>query len=238
MNKKIKQSEIIWWQIFCVLILQFAFLSIIYAHPMPNTEIIVSLNDSSVQLEIKIPVPELLLAFSQNEQITAENLMTDSRGFIENYFREHLKILSNNGIEQTYEIKSLAMAKNTDEFVGEYQELDLKVEMPVREGFNPHDFVLKYDAVIHQVANHFALVKVISDSQEKTLEIGAIRYDFPLNKVPPLIVKIADKGKLHGFWNMVSTGMNRNLFLVFLLIISPLVGKWLFSWLIRKSKNF
>lgn len=225
------------------------------AHPMPNSEIGVGLNDTSVQLKIKIPVPELLLAFPKNEPITAENLLNDSRGFTENYFKEHLKIFSKDDIEQSYDIKSLAIVKSSDEFVGEYQELDLKIEMPVREGFNPYNFVLKYDAVIHQVPNHFALVKITSDfnngiiSEEKAVEIGAIRYDFPLQKVPPFFVNTANSGKLNGFLNMVALGMNHILrgfdhilFLLMLLIISPLAVKdrsWtLFQGLGYTAKRF
>ena len=240
----------------CFFILQFVgCLSIIHAHPMPNTEIGIGLDDASVRLEVKIPVPELLLAFPKSEPITAENLLTDSRGFVENYFREHLKILSKDGVEQPYDIKSLAIAKSTDEFVGEYQEFVLRIETRVREGFTPHDFVLQYDAVIHQVPNHFALVKITSDfnngitGEEKAVEVGAIRYDFPTQKVPPFVIGTANKGKLNGLLNMVAVGMNHILrgfdhilFLLTLLIISPLAvsdGKWtLFQGLGYTVKRF
>jgi HupE / UreJ protein len=240
MHKKIKLFEGNVSRIICVFFLQFiCFLSNIYAHPMPNTDIAVRLDNSSIEFEIKIPVPELLLALPQNEQITDEK-----------YFREHIKILSKDSVRQPYNITSLEIATNTDEFVGDYQELNLVLEIAVNKGFNPRDFLLEYDAVIHQVPNHFALVKITSDfnngilSEEKALYVGAVRYDFQSQKVPLFVVNVADNRKLNGFYNMVMLGMNHILmgfdhvlFLLTLLIVSPLAVKDR-SWTLFQGNSY
>jgi hypothetical protein len=216
------------------LVLLFLYVANIYAHPMPNSEISIRLDETIITLEIKLPVPELVLALPKTVEVTDKN--------IESYFREHLKILSKDGVSQDYKIASLKIEKSVDEFVGEYRELNLLVEVDVNAEFNPRDFRLEYDAVIHQVPNHFAIVKITQDfnngilSEEKAVAVGVIRYDFANNKVPPIAVTADDSGIFKGFYNMVALGMHHILvgidhilFLLTLLIVAPIAvqdGKW------------
>lgn len=212
------------------------------AHPMPNTDIAIRLDESVVSLEIRIPVLEFVLAFPKSEDVTSDNLLTVSREKVAAYFKQHLKILSKSGVAEDYDITSLSIASNSDEFVGDYQELRLTAEVPVRDGFNPHDFWLDYDAVIHQVPNHFALVKITQDfnngvfAEDRAVAVGAIRYDFSSQHVPPLEVTATGGGILKGFYSMVALGMqhiragtDHILFLLTLLVVAPLAvkdGEW------------
>ena len=209
---------------------------------MPNTDIAVRLDESRVALEIKIPVPDFVLGFPKSEDVTPENLLVQSREKVEAYFKRHLKILSKSGAAQDYNITSLSVDGNTDEFVGDYQELIAEFAVPVRDDFNPHDFFLAYDAVIHQVPNHFALVRITQDfnngvfADDKAMPIGVISYDFSNNSVPPLAVNRTNGGIFKGFRAMVTLGMrhiwvglDHILFLLTLLIVAPLAvknGKW------------
>ena len=69
--------------------------------------------------------------------------------------------------------------------------------MPGRTGFDPRRFSLRYDAVIHQVPNHFALVFLDRDfdtgriTDDEPVEVGVIRYDFRRNTTPPFDVTLA-----------------------------------------------
>ena len=168
--------------------------SIVQAHPMPNTDIAIRLNESQIALEIKIPAPEFVLGFPKSEAVTGENLLSESREKVEAYFKRHLKILSESGVAQDYNIASLTVDTNADEFVGVYQELIAKFEVPVRGSFNPRDFLLAYDGVIHQVPNHFAVVRVTQNfnneifSETNAVTAGVIYYDFSSNTISPLEV--------------------------------------------------
>lgn len=211
---------------------------VVQAHPMPNTDIAIRLGASVVTLEIRIPVPELVLAFPASARVTAENLLSDSRGVVEAYFKNHIRILSKSGVAQGYNITSLTVATSTNEFVGSYQELLLVVEVPASEGFDPREFLLEYDAVIHQVPNHFAFAKITQDfnngvfDEGGAVSVGTIRYDFASGRVPPLKVTTTDGALLNGFYSMVVLGMHHILvgldhilFLLTLLIVAPLAVK-------------
>ncbi len=104
---------------------------------MPNTDVAIRLDESRVALEIRTPVPELVLALPESAQKKPDALLSDSRGIVEAYFKDHLKILSSGGAAQTYNITSLTISNTNDEFVGDYQELLLTIEVPVQNGFNP-----------------------------------------------------------------------------------------------------
>jgi hypothetical protein len=212
------------------------------AHPMPNTDIALRLDETVIKIEIKIPVLEFVLAFTTEENLTPENLLSDSREKVKAYFGQHLHILFKSGAAQDYSIDSLNTDSSSDEFVGDYQELIANFEVPVRGDFNPRDFVLAYDGVIHQVPNHFALVKITQDfdrgifDESKAVTVGAIRYDFTTNSVPPLAINVTGGGIFKGFYSMVGLGMehirsgtDHILFLLTLLIVAPLAirdGKW------------
>ena len=228
--------------LFSILLLCLAGCLIVQAHPMPNTDISVRLDESKVTLEIKIPVPEFVLGFPKSEGVTTENLLVESCEKVEAYFRLHLQILSRSGVAQDYSITSLSVDGNTDEFVGDYQELIAEFAVPVRDDFNPRDFFLAYDAVINQVPNHFAIVKITQDfnngvfAEDKAMTVGVIRYDFSNNSVPPLSINSTSGGIFKGFRAMVALGMrhiwvglDHVLFLLTLLIVAPLAvknGKW------------
>lgn len=205
---------------------------------MPNTDIAIRLDEAVVSLEVRIPVLEFVLGFPKSEGVTPDNLLTGSREKVVAYFKQHLKIFSKSGAAQDYDITSLGVAPSSDEFVGDYQELRLTADVPVGDGFNPRDFWLDYDAVIHQVPDHFALVKITQDfnngvfGEDKAVTVGAIRYDFSSERVPPLAVNATGGGVLKGFYSMAALGMqhirggtDHILFLLTLLVVAPLAVK-------------
>jgi hypothetical protein len=84
---------------------------------------------------------------------------------------------------------------------------------------------LHYDAVIHQVPNHFALVFL----HDQRVPVGVIRYDFRHDSTPPFEVTLASGNAWRGLlaavalgFHHVSSGLDHLLFLASLLIVSPL----------------
>lgn len=225
----------------CVLIGMSAALRL-SAHPLPNTEIVVSLNDGGVRLDIALPVPELRLALPASFPNDGNLLGESQQRALRAYFHEHLSLVSRNGTPQPHVAESISVSQSVDANVGQYQELRVRVWAPATEQFNPRDFTLAYDAIIHQVPNHFAIVKVAHDFRggvlagERAADIGMIRYDFARNEVGPLHISAAPAGLWSGFrsairlgFHHVATGLDHVLFLATLLVVAPLRvadGRW------------
>lgn len=206
-----------------------------WAHPMPNTVILVSLDDAGLTLDIAVPMPELLLALPSSFAKDAELLGGPQQPLLASYFRTHLAILSSDGTAQRFAIESFDLSSAADDGVGRYQELRLRVRVPGTQTFNPRNFTLAYDAVIHQVPNHYALVQVSQDFRtgllpsERATELGVIRLDFARNKTAPLPIAVAPGSLWRGLrstvvlgFHHVAAGLDHVLFLATLLVVAPL----------------
>jgi HupE / UreJ protein len=214
----------------------------VWAHPMPNTVIAVSLGDEGARLDIAVPIPELRLALPSTRAKTADLLIEPYRSAVIDYFLHHCVVRSVEAVAQPVVAQALRIDETRDDNVGLYQELRLRLWVAATPTFNPRSFTLAYDAVIHQVPNHFAVVQVVRDFRAGVLqatesgEMGIIRYDFAHEVTPPLTVA-AQPGSLWrgvratialGFHH-VATGFDHLLFLATLLIVAPLRvlnGRW------------
>lgn len=203
-------------------------------HPMPNTAIALRLNDGGVLLQVAIPLPELRLAMQQDwpEQAREDAPPLDA---IAQYVRRHFQLRALSGAAIPYAVQSMTIWDAADENVGAYQEFRASILAPAVNGFDTRHFILEYDAVIHQIPNHFALVEIIQDFRRGVLAgdssriAGVIRFDFARNTTPPLSV---DAGAGHvsegvratialGFRHVLQ-GADHLLFLLTLLIVAPL----------------
>jgi hypothetical protein len=132
-------------------------------------------------------------------------------------------------------IESLTRSEAQNPDVGKYQELRVRIVVPGTAGFDPRRFSLRYDAVIHQVPNHFALVFLDRDfdtgriTDDEPVEVGVIRYDFRRDSTPPFEVTLAPGSAWRGLraavalgFHHVSSGLDHLLFLASLLVVSPL----------------
>jgi hypothetical protein len=212
------------------------------AHPMPNTVIAASLNDTGVSLEIAIPLPELRLALPGSIPRTADLLTEPGRSALIAYLQAHCSVQSRSGPPQPAVVQSLALWEARDDNVGLYQELRAQVFFAAIAGFDPRDFTLAYDAVIHQVPNHFALVQIVRDfrggvlSGDRATDAGVIRFDFARNETPSLLITAAPASLWSGLraaialgFHHVATAFDHVLFLITLLIVAPLRaigGRW------------
>src|SRR6185369_916915 len=157
------------------------------------------------------------------------------RSALTQYFDAHFSVRTASGAAVPHVIQSITrwQAQNLD--VGKYEELRLRITVPSAAGFDAHNFTLHYDAVIHQVPNHFALVYLDRDfhtgriAEDKPVEVGVIRYDFRRDVTPPFEVTLASGSIWRGLvaalslgFHHVLSGVDHLLFLASLLIVSPL----------------
>ena len=212
------------------------------AHPMPNTEISISLGADSAVFDVAVPAPELRLALPQSWARTADLLSEPQRSAVAQYFDAHFSVQAAGGVEVPHVVRSITRWEAHDPNVGSYEELRVRVETPPAPGFDPRNFSLQYSAVIHQVPNHFALVYLNRDfyagriTSQGPVEFGVIRYDFTRDAIPPFEVTMASGSIWRGIWAAVSLGfvhvlggLDHLLFLASLLIVAPLRaqgGRW------------
>ena len=156
-------------------------LSPVSAHPMPNTVIAVSVRDDGVRFDVAVPLSELRLALPGAIAKTADLLAEPQRSAVMAYFAAHGSVQSNGGPAQPVVVHAIAVRETREDNVGVYQELRVQMFAAANAGFDPRDFTLKYDAVIHQVPNHYALVQVVGAG-----DAGVIHFDFARNETASL----------------------------------------------------
>jgi hypothetical protein len=199
------------------------------AHPMPNSIVNLSVLESVIEGEAKVPLYELQSAMG--------NLLFQSSNndkFYQ-YFQQHIVAFSNNIKWQTT-IDSIKLVESIDPIVGKYQEILVYFNLRPPAIQNLRKFTFNYDGVIHQVINHKILVFVHQDwinginGENDAKQIGIIQLDIPSGKIIPLEVSLEKGSLMKGFNNMFKLGMNhiKNgtdhlLFLLVLLFPSMLV---------------
>lgn len=196
----------------------------------------------SLRRSIDLLISDIRLGPGRSGLDLAHEMSLSQRSVVESYFQNHCSVLSKVGVKQLLLMQSVAVWQSSDENVGQYKELRLRLFAPARAGFDPRDFILAYDAVIHQVPNHFALVEITQDFRtgllraEDGTSVGVIRFDFRHNTTPPISVKAAPGNVWRGFQSVialgfrhVTTGIDHVLFLLTLLVVAPLAvagGGW------------
>jgi hypothetical protein len=121
---------------------------------------------------------------------------------------------------------------------GQFYELFVRMVMKPPEGSPVQDFVWFYDAVLHQVVTHSALVAVRYDwgagiidesAQRNSREVGIIAWDIRSNTLSPFVLPPIQRSMWQGFAGMfvlgmehIRLGVDHLLFLIVLLLPAPL----------------
>jgi hypothetical protein len=205
------------------------------AHPYPNSVITISINERRLTLTISVPAPELLHVLTGDAYQNAEAYLAKDPQALSFYLDAHLAVLDKGGAMLPHVTSAVSVAKTSDPDVGEYEEFRFEIEAPVPAGSDARALSLRYDAVIHQIPNHFALVRISQDfrgglvGQASPVELGVIRYDFASKTVPPLAINAGQGSLWTGFKAIVSLGLHHVaggldhiLFLATLLAVAPL----------------
>ncbi len=199
------------------------------AHPMPSSVVALSMRDNFISGEAKIPFMELGNAVG--DQRTANM----NAPFFKNYFMEHIKASSAGNIWKT-QIQNITVATDKDPMIGIYQEVVVHFTLTPPNNRYLHTFTFKYDAVMHRVVTHSALVYVSEDwnngiyDKANAQQIGIIQVDVPTGKLFPLQINLEEGSWWKGFKSMVALGMqhikegtDHLLFLIVLLLPAMLL---------------
>lgn len=206
-----------------------------HAHPMPNSLIVLDIQEYHITAELQLPLMELELAFGKTLSVNAASAIATNKKALEAYLLQHSTPITQSGKVYTVVIETIELQTTENAINGVYQELKVVVAMTPPEGFASRDCVFRYDVILHQVVTHSALVSIRQDWDagilaDNPLEVGVIAWDIRTNTLSPLILN-REKGSLwQGCLRMLRLGMqhiaegtDHLLFLLVLLLPSPLL---------------
>lgn len=210
------------------------------AHPMPTTAVLLDLQATGVAAELQLPLGELQLVFGSQLNLLdhPETLVARSEPTLRAYLLAHIHPVSPDGRPWRVDLQRLEVGATEQTNTGPYQELTAHLWLQPPVGASSHAFTLRYDAIIHQVVTHKALVSIRQDwdngiMAEHPVEVGVIQLDPRDNSISPLQLVPAGGSRWRGFQHMVglglshiSEGTDHLLFLLVLLLPAPLLVRW------------
>lgn len=212
------------------------------AHPMPNSVLLLDIHASTITGELQMPLSELSLAVNEDLLSDPDAALNNRSAQLKAYLIEHIRPLTPEGQPWAVSVDDFALKATEQTATGPYQEVVASLTLTPPAGASPEAFTLYYDAVIHQVVTHSALVSVRQDwanglsGEQPPVEVGAIRINPVDGTIAPLEINRAGGTLWTGFVSMFRLGMSHIrsgtdhlLFLLTLLLSAPVIavsGRW------------
>lgn len=222
----------------------------LFAHPMPNTMMLLDVNSKNIHCELQLPLKELQFALPYDITRNTNTLLKIHEKDLSNYILLHFSIKGESNNNWAIKLNKLEVKTDEQESTGKYQELIAFITITPKEQENPRKFTIYYDGIAHQVMTHKILVAVRQDWENGKIEngnteVGSIMANIDTAKVAPFKVNLAEGNNWKGFKRMVhlgiehiSEGTDHLLFLLVLLLSAPLIAenrKWIKSGSSRYS---
>lgn len=210
-----------------------------HSHPMPNSVLLIDVHSNGVAAELQWPLKELQLIFPEKELDTnTETLITREGTWLDQYLRQHLHVLDDQGHLWSWQIKTKYVTDTAQDATGRFHELVFQLWLQPPAGSSPRRFTIHYDAIMHQLVTHKMLVSIRQDwdggltpEDSADAQLGVLMVNQADGKVPPLIVTLDEGNKWKGFLSMVKLGIahiaegtDHLLFLLVLLLPAPLLA--------------
>jgi hypothetical protein len=225
------------WVRWLLLLVSLGRVSEVAAHPMPNSVVLLTVHAHRMDAAVQIPLTELQPAFGHAVGDSAAHLVARLGPALRAYLTQHIKLQSPDGRFWAVAVGALGVQETQNPMTGPYRELTAQVQLLPPAGADVRQFVLRYDAVIHQVVTHKILVAVRQDwaagqvaDDAEPVQVGVIELDVRNNVIPPLAVNLATGSVWAGFRAMVQLGIrhiaegtDHLLFLLALLLPAPLL---------------
>jgi hypothetical protein len=207
-----------------------------FAHQIPNTIVLLSVHDSDVKAEIKLPLSELGLAMDKDLTTTPKASVQANNQEITDYLINHIHPTTSK-TAWTVKVDGLKVETIESDAVGTYMVATAAVTLRPPAGISTRVFSFDYDAIIKEVPGHIVFVSIKEDwsngviNESDTKQVGIIQADGSSGTIAPLAINLADGGIWKGFGSMVQLGMSHIregtdhlLFLFTLLLPAPLIA--------------
>lgn len=201
------------------------------AHPMPNTLVELTVSPGGLLFELKIPLNEVhaVVFADKNDPIrVAWPVLSD-------YLVRHLKVTGADGRAWPAALSALDTLELEDPLLGRYAELLATVRVTPPAGADLRQFVLHYDAILHQVVTHQAILRVKQDwangvtGEQEAPSLAVIQVAPETGEILPVAVSLAPGSASKGTGALfalgcrhIAAGTDHLMFLLLLLLIAPL----------------
>lgn len=207
-----------------------------FGHPMPNSIVSLDVGETTISGEIVIPLIELDLALGTDLSGAPEaNTLTAQDDLID-YLSNHIAVTAPDGRPWDVAIGPVTVMSEHGDIP--YAEIIAAVKMTPPNDAPLRDFLLTYDAVMHKVVTHYAVINVRTDwfngevgHDAEVSSIGIIRMNPVDGSVAPLTVSLSAGSYWQGFVAMlglgashIAEGTDHLLFLLTLLLPAPMVA--------------
>lgn len=215
--------------------------NMLWAHPMPNSLIGLHLGAQELLLTVKIPLGDVETAVFQANPESEAWKGLPVRDALNTYFSRHIRMEGQDGSKWSVQLIRCDTTAVNDPLLGPYKELDLQFRTIAPNGADLRQFLLYYDAILHQIVTHQAILSIAQDwangiDSEQPKILAVIATDPSNGEILPVSVSL-DKGSVwKGFFAMIRLGMrhiaegyDHLLFLLLLILVAPLsaqTGRW------------
>ncbi len=208
------------------------------AHPMPQSAVLLDIHPSGVSVELHLPLSELEVGFGKPLLTDPEQRIAFLRPDLSAYLAKHISATAPDGRLWQTEVREVTLGPDElpQYYVVPVKYLMARVWLAPPPGAPVRRFTLHYDAIVHQLVTHVALVSVRQDWDGGVLSgspvmLGEARWyrsAFPVN--------LSSGDPWSGFLSVVHLGMqhiaegtDHLLFLLALLLPASLTacaGRW------------
>lgn len=202
---------------------------------MPHSVLLLDVRPNGIACELQLPLGQLEMAWGVDLHSNPAGMVERFGPRLSEYIRAHLRPIADNGKPWRVTIDGMELKKAEQTETGPYREITMQLWLEPPLGTSTRHFTLYYDAIIHQVVTHRALVAIRRDWDNGAVggtesEVGVFEIDPRDNSIPPLVIGL-DQGSLwRGFWRMLNLGIehigggtDHLLFLIVLLLPAPLL---------------
>ena len=220
---------------FCLTL--WAVLGAAQAHDVPPTMVMLDLGKSSIQVDMDVPLSELVMALDQPLPLLPEAWLQTQQLVLQRYFEDRFALLTPDG--RPYAMQLVSMRLKAHDNPRWRSQLGLQMRWMARppEGASTTVFELDDTAVIERVMNHEALIYVRRDVRngllgEQPVLIGSAGFGSTHVQVDAGAGSWWQAGGLLFMRGMhhIAEGTDHLLFLLALLLCAPLRahhGRWL-----------
>ncbi|MFJ8112106.1 HupE/UreJ family protein [Streptomyces sp. NPDC096132] len=200
--------------------------------------LLLDVHETSVTAELELPVDDFSRASGIDLADTTAAGLPAKTAAIRNYLAAHVHPATIQGKAWTVTFGGITLGRSEQTSTGTYRELTVRATLTPPSGGDPRHFVLGYDAIVHQVVTHTALVSIRQDwatgrvsetGEDAATQVGVIRIDTRSMTVPDLTIDLENGSAWSGTSTMfrlgathILAGTDHLLFLLILLLPAPL----------------
>jgi HupE / UreJ protein len=186
----------------------------LFAHPMPNSVVVLKIHEKNISGEIQLPLNELQSAIGMKVNDNSERLVERLGDSLKIYLLNHIRPKSFEGKLWKVELGSMKVIETKSKLSGDYKELIVSFLMTPPLHYDLRNFYFDYDVILHQVITHKIMIAVRQDWQRGIVaedstqnQIGVIELDIPTGKIPVFQVSLQQGSTWQGFQSMIKLGM-------------------------------